>query len=97
MGIKDNLKSVKTAIFWDVMQCTQLVLQWPQIITSHKRAVFAAPFCHNYKTKLENWWKEYKQVARPTAKGYRVTFKAPDIRKTRWPDLNPNTVPRCIF
>jgi len=97
MGIKDNLRSVKTAIFWDVMQRTQLVLQWPQTITSHKRAVFTVPSCQNYKMKLENWWQEHKQVVCPTAKGYRINFEAPDIRKTCWPDLNPNTVPRCIF
>jgi hypothetical protein len=80
-GIKDNLKSVKTAVFWDVMPRTQLVLPWPQSITSHKAAVFAVSSCQNYKMKLENWSQEHKEVVCPKAKGYRITFEAPDIRK----------------
>jgi hypothetical protein len=34
------------------------------------------------------------------AKGYRITFEVPDIRKTvsfAGPDLNPNIVPRCLL
>jgi hypothetical protein len=52
-GIKDILKSVKTAIFWGVMPHTQLVLQWPKSITSHKTAVFASLPVRTTKLKLK--------------------------------------------